>query len=354
MSIAGIELASLRGRRGWVVIRSRIILNDATVGEAKYPLKRVEEVKEFASVDKEIAKIEGRLHTLLKDLPVADIPSVEAVLDDLFSKSNLDLRFAVALSLVDALAEQRGIDPATLLGGEFISAVPLPIVQVTRLQGAFSAWLSLIPTGPLDDDWFLEPPLAGVLPFGLDQPEALARTLEPTLARHGLVADLRGQPLDGATFRFLDQVSDRIWFFLEPDELLALGKLTPPNLAEILERTLLHLSLDQLDAFRERIAPMLPVRALVVAIPGSHSVSRTVAEVQELDDDGYRLVLDSRADSHNRLGLWFLARGLRFRHIWVENTLENSLGVLNRSATLGRKGRLVVYRPLVGALPTNE
>lgn len=354
MSIAGIELASLRGRRGWVVIRSRIVLHDATVGEAKYPLKRVQEVMEFASIDKEIAKIEGRLHTLLKDLPVADIPSVEAVLGDLFSKSNLDFRFAVALSLVDALAEQRGIDPATLLGGEFLLSVPLPIVQATRLDGPFSAWLSLIPTGPLDDAWFLEPPLPAQLSIDLEQPEALARTLEPVLARHGLVADLRRLPLDGATFRFLDQVSDRIWFLLEPDELLALGKLTPPNLAEILERTLLHLSLDQVAFFRERIAPMLPVRSLVVSIPGAHSVSQTVADVQSLDDEGYRLVLDSRADCHNRLGLWFLARGLRFRHIWVENTLENSLGVLNRAATLGRKGRVVIYRPLVTAVPARD
>ena len=354
MSIAGIELASLRGRRGWVVVRARIVLHDATVGEAKYPLKRVEEVLEFASIDKEIAKIEGRLHTLLKDLPVADIPSVELVLDDLFSKSNLDFRFAVSLALVDALAEQRGIDPSTLLGGEFISSVPLPIVQVTRLEGAVSAWLSLIPTGPIDDAWFLEPPLPPTLTVDLEQPEALATVLKPVLARNGLVADLRGRPLEGATFRFLDQVSDRIWFLLEPDELLSLGRLTPPNLDEILGRTLLHLSLDQVDFFRERVAPLLPVRSLVVSIPGAHSLSRAVAEVLALDDDGYRLVLDSRADTHNRLGLWFLARGLRFRHIWVENTLDNSLGVLNRATTLGRKGHVVVYRPLVGALPVPD
>ncbi len=347
--IAGIEIQSLRGKRGHLIIRSRIILNDAIVGEAKYPLKRVEELKEYTSADKEIAKIEGRLHSLLKDLPVSDIQTVEAVLDDVFSKSNLDFRFPVALSLVNALAEDRASDPSVLLGGEFLSSVPLPIVEVGRLEGPFEAPLGLLASRPLEDHWFLKPPLAGVMDFALDQPKALQETLDEALERHGLLVDLTEVQVDGGLFSYFAQVSERLHFLMGPDQLATLGKRSPPNMSEILDRTLLHLDLDELEVFKEHLWPILPVKALVLTIPASHSLTRVVSEVQELDDEGFKLVLDSRADTYGSLGLFALARGLRFRHIWISSPLDVSLGVVNKANALGRKSRSMVYRPIIEA-----
>lgn len=345
--IAGIEIQCLRGKRGHLIIRSRIILNDAIVGEAKYPLKQVEELKEYVSADKEIAKIEGRLHSLLKDLPVSDIQTVEAVLDDVFSKSNLDFRFPVALSLVNALAEARASDAAVLLGGEFLTSVPLPIVDVGQLRGPFEAPLGLLASRPLEDSWFLQPPLAPVTEFALDKPQALLESLDEALERHGLLVDLTDVQVDGGLFAFFTQVSDRLHFLMQPDQLATLGKRSPPNMSEILDRSLLHLSLDELDVFKEHLWPILPVNALVLTIPASHSLTRVVSEVQQLDDEGFKLVLDSRADTYGSLGLFALARGLRFRHIWISSPLETSLGVVNKANALGRKSRSMVYRPII-------
>jgi hypothetical protein len=345
--IAGIEIQSLRGKQGHLIIRSRIILDDAIVGEAKYPLKQVEELKEYTSADKEIAKIEGRLHSLLKDLPVSDIQTVEAVLDDVFSKSNLDFRFPVALSLVNALAEERATDSSVLLGGEFLTSVPLPIVDVGQLKGPFEARLGLLSSRPLEDRWFLHPPLPPETSFALDQPQALAEALDEVLDRHGLLVDLRDIEIDGGLFAFFNQVSDRLYFLMQPDQLATLGKRSPPNMSEILDHSLLHLDLDDLAAFKEHLWPILPVNALVLTIPASHSLTRVVSEVQQLDDEGFKLVLDSRDDTYGSLGLFALARGLRFRQLWISSPLDASLGVVNKANTLGRKSRSMVYRPII-------
>ena len=134
---------------------------------------------------------------------------------------------------------------------------------------------------------------------------------------------------------------------MEPDQLATLGKRSPPNMSEILDRTLLHLGLDELEIFKEVLWPVLPVKSLVLRIPASHSLTRVVSDVRQLDDEGFKLVLDSREDTYGSLGLFALARGLRFRHIWISSPLASSLGVVNKANALGRKSRSMVYRPII-------
>jgi len=343
--IAGLELETLHGRGGYVVIRARVVLQDAVLGAAAYPLKRVEDVKEFLSVEKEVSKIEGRLSGVLRDVPSGATNTVESVCEDVFSKANLDFRFVVGLAHLNALAEQRGTDAAALVGGEFLAVVPLPIVRVSRLAGPIHIPLALVPSGPLEEQWFVEQPLPQVLDFDLEHPEPLSRALAPVVASHGLLLDLRGLTLESRHFAFFEAIASHLFYLLDPEGLAYLGRLSPPNLTEILDRSVLRLELDQLDQYEQVLQRLLPVHSFLVAIPPAMPLSASVRAVRRMLDAGLLVALDLRSDVHDGLDLWPLARGLRLPHVWANQALENALRVLDRSLLAGKRTRDAVYRP---------
>lgn len=345
--IAGVEADVLRGRSGTVVIRSRIVLSSAIVGVGTYPLKRAHERREFISADKEATKIAGRIQSVLRELPIGDLATLDAALDDVFNKSNLDFRFAVSMALTQALAEEREVPLATLVGGEFLTNVPIPIVRVAELVGPFSAPISLLPTGPIGDEWYLDPPLDGEVSFDPDQPDLLARKLEPALSGQGLLVDLRDASAEGSPFDLLAKISPKLFHLLTPEQVATLGKLSPPNLTQILDHTIVHLDLDQYDIFRSLLQPILPVKALIIRVPAGWSLSRVIEGIQSLEDEGFKLGLDLRGESFDLPELFELARGLRMHHVWLDGGVDISLEAINRMRTLGRGNKSVVYRSIV-------